>query len=124
MKCKKFTLAFHELESTKIFMESVRKAENPVGSVRQSTRAQTLIHVDNKVRKSTKVDMGFTKIYTYDLAIRDNWTEEDFGTEKNELRSRYSVVRNKSYFTAKWNDEKLLRYLRKKAYTNYNLVHT
>ena len=64
-------------------MESVRIAENPVGSVRSSTRAQTLVHVDNKVRKATKLDLGFVKIYTFDLAIRDNWTDKEFGLDKD-----------------------------------------
>ena len=83
MKCQKFTLEFQELQSTKNFMESVRIAENPVGSVRSSTRAQTLVHVDNKVRKATKLDLGFVKIYTFDLAIRDNWTDKEFGLDKD-----------------------------------------
>ena len=105
-------------------MEAVRLAENPVASVRQSTRTQTLVHVDEKVSKFTKIELGFIKNYTFNLATRDNWTIEDFGIEKNELRSRYSVMRNKLHFTSKWNDEKLLRYLRKNAYRYYNSVHT
>ena len=124
MKCEKFTLEFGELQSTKNFMESIRNAENPVGSVRSCTRVQTLKHVDIKVRNSTKKELGFIKLYTYDLAVRDNWTDIEFGLDKDILRSRYSVVRNKSHFTANWNDEKLLRYFRKNAYKTYMNIHT
>ena len=124
MKCRKFTLDFLELQSTHEFMESVRTTVNPVASVRQSTRTQTLVHVDKQVRKEAKLDLGSVKMYTFDLATRNNWTDLEFGLEKDVLRSRYSVVRNKSHFTAKWNNEKLLRYLRKNAFKQYNIIHT
>ena len=62
----------------------------PVHSmVRKSTRDQSMKHVDKKVDVVIKKSIGFIKLYTYDLAMRDNWTETDFGLEKHILRSRY-----------------------------------
>ena len=58
---------------------------NKLQSVRQSTRAQTLVHVDKQVRKETKLDLGSVRMYTFDLATRNNCTDLEFGLEKDLL---------------------------------------
>ena len=126
MKCRKFTLNFQEILETTVRKLVINLENRPVHTMsRKSTRDQSLKHVDKLVNVATKKNIGFIKLYTYDLAIRDNWTELDFGIEKGILRSRYSVTRNKSHFTAKFDNEKMLLYLKKNAYQkNHNVVST
>ena len=88
-------------------------------SVRKSTRKQT-IDLKLKINDSKILsELGFIKRWTYDLAIRDSWTEDEFSLEKHVLRSRYSVTRTKNCSTANLSNDELLDYIHENSFTDY-----
>jgi len=90
-RCERFTLSPKELEQHRSLQVEVEPSR-----CRNSTRASTLESVTNKTRKRLELSLGTIKMHTISVAIKHDWNSESFVSEKEDLRKKYKIDREKA----------------------------